>query len=129
MLMIKTISAISLTAALFLVFSTPASALTASQVKQCQAMGASLQVRKQEAQAAMKARAGLYDQVEETGEQWEAAEAVRNFGTDKAAEADGLKTKYDRLKGELRRKDMALSSNVSMINADTAAYASMCDAG
>lgn len=129
MLMIKTISAISLTAALFLVISAPASALTASQVKQCQAMGASLKVRKQEAQADIKARADLFERVETTGEQWEAAEALRHFGADKAAEADSLKIKYDRLKGELHRKDMALSSNVRRINSDTAAYASMCDVG
>ena len=103
-----------------------ASALTGAQAKQCRALGASLQVRQVEAKTMGEARDGLAETVELAGEEWEAAEAMRNFGADQAAEADARKTSYDQLRSDLMRKEMALQSAVGMLNGDVYDYNEVC---
>ncbi len=103
-----------------------ASALTAAQVKQCNAMNASIQARHGELQDFASTREELAANVEIAGEEWENAESVRNYGADKAALADEKKTAYDTLKAEFMRKDMAYQANVAQLNQDVAGFNNMC---
>ena len=124
--MIKTVSSLILAAATFTVAIPAASALTSAQVKQCNTMGQSLQVRQAEAQKKAKAREALLEQVEAAGDTWEDAEATRLFSAGHAATADAAKVKYDTLKADLMRREMALQSLVGQINEDVAAYNGLC---
>lgn len=103
-----------------------ASALTSAEIKQCRAMGASLQVRQAELAEADEARLTLAEVVEFSGEIWEAAEATRNFGEAEAAEADRTKADYESQRADFIRKDMAFQSNVAQLNQDLAAYNALC---
>lgn len=103
-----------------------AAALSAAEIKQCRALGASLQVRQGELTEMTEAREALVEQVQTAGDAWESAEALRNFGKAKAAEADSTKATYDALKKDLMRKEMALQSAAGMLNGDVADYNAMC---
>lgn len=124
--MIKTVSSLALTAALFSVAIPAASALTSKQVQQCNTMGKSLQVRQAEAQKKVKAREALVAEVEAAGESWEDVEIHRLASAGHAATADAAKTKYDTLKADLMKQEMALQSLVGQINEDVAAYNGLC---
>jgi len=104
----------------------PASALTAAQVRECRAMGASLQVRQTETEAKASERAALQARIEQAGDEWEAAEAMRLFGQAQAAEATASKERYDGLKQKLARREVALQSTVGMLNRDVYDYNQRC---
>lgn len=122
----KIVSSLVLSAAMFSIAVPAASALTSAQVKQCNTMGQSLQVRQGEAQKKAKAREALVAQVETAGEAWEDAEEQRLFSASHAAKADSAKAKYDTLKSSLLKQEMALQSLVGQINEDVAAYNGLC---
>lgn len=89
-------------------------------------MNASIQVRQTEARQSADLRDTLLIGVEDAGDAWEAAEAVRLFSPTHAADADTKRATYDALKQDLMRLEMALQSSVSMINSDVAAYNGRC---
>ena len=103
-----------------------ASALSASEAKACRAMGASLQVRQTETKTLSSEREAMLEALEIAGEEWDAAEVMRDFGAQQAKDADALKASYDGLKTDLMKTEMALQSAVSMINGDVAAYNVRC---
>ena len=107
----------------------PAShALTASEVKQCKAMGQSLQVRSAELQEQDQTRVTEAEAVETAGALWEDAEVHRYASPGHAAEADALKADFDALKSSFMKKEMTFFSNAAMLNEDMAAYNAMCAA-
>ncbi len=124
--MIKHILLVSVLAIATSLMVPAASALTGAQVKQCRALGASLKVRQVEAKTMSADRDGLAETVELAGDEWEAAEALRKFGAAQAAEADARKGDYDQLRSDLRRKEMALQSAISMLNIDVYDYNDIC---
>ena len=124
--MIKHIPLVSILAIAASLTAPTASALSAAQVRQCRALGASLKVRQVEAKTMSADRDGLLETVELAGDEWEAAEVMRNFGAVQAAEADARKTSYDQLRSDLMRKEMALQSAVGMLNVDVYDYNDFC---
>ncbi len=124
--MIKHIPLVSILAIAASLMAPAASALTGAQIKQCRALGASLKVRQVEAKTMSADRDGLHETVELAGDEWEAAEALRNFGAAQATEADARKASYDQLRSDLMRKEMALQSAVGMLNGDVYDYNDVC---
>ena len=124
--MIKTVSSLTLALTLFAAVGPSAQALTAQQVKQCNAMGKSLQVRQAEAKKKADARAALVDQVETAGEAWEDVEIHRRVSAGHAVAADEAKAAYEALKGDLMRQEMSLQSLVNQLNEDVSAYNELC---
>lgn len=114
------ISSLSALAAVFVIAAPNASALTCAQ------QAAELQNRQIEVQEIADARLALLDEVEAAGDAWENAEAMRNFGTDQAAQADTQKVAYDTLKSDLMDKEVALQSMVISLNDEVAAYNKAC---
>ncbi len=104
----------------------PASALTAAEVRECRALGASLQVRQTEIEAKANEREALRVRMEQAGDEWEAAEAMRLFGPDQAGDASAKKDQYEGLKKRLARREMALQSTVGMLNRDVYDYNQRC---
>lgn len=113
-------SSMSAFAAMIVLFTPSASALTCAQ------QAADLQNRQSEVQKIADARLALVDEVEAAGDAWENAEAMRNFGADQAAEADNTKVAYDALKADLMANEQSLQAMVIDINADVAAYSERC---
>lgn len=124
--MMKTVSSLTLVSALFVLAGPSAHALSAQQVKQCNAMGKSLQVRQAEAKTKATARATLVEKVETAGEAWEDVEILRRASPSHAAAADEAKGQYEALKADLMRLEMALQSLVGQLNEDVSAYNKLC---
>lgn len=114
------ISSLSALAAMILMASPTASALT------CAEQAADLQKQQAKAQEIADARIALADEVEAAGDAWESAEAMRNFSQDQAAEADATKVAYDSLKADLMVKEQSLQTLVVSLNQDVAAYNQRC---
>lgn len=114
------ISSLSALAAMTLLAVPSASALTCAQ------QAANLQNRQIEVQEIADARLALVDEVEAAGDAWENAEAMRNFGSTEAAEADTNKVAYDTLKADLMAQEVALQSMLVELNDDVAMYNSKC---
>lgn len=89
-------------------------------------MRASIQVRQKEASESIETRAEMTEEVERAGEIWEDAEAMRLFSDQHAQDADAKKAAYENLKSDLLKFEMALQSQVAMMNADTADYKNRC---
>lgn len=124
--MIKTLSS-SLAALATLGIAIPsASALTNAEVKQCNALGKSLQARQADAKTKAETRESLLEKVEVAGDAWEEAEGLRNFSDDYATKADLTKAEYETLKGELLREERSLQALVSRLNEDVAVYNGKC---
>ena len=124
--MIKTLSS-SLAALATLALSVPsASALTNAEVRQCNALGKSLQARQADAKTKAETRESLLEKVEVAGDAWEEAEGLRNFSDDYATKADLTKAEYETLKGELLREERSLQALVSRLNEDVAVYNGKC---
>ena len=116
---------ISLLAAVVLPVST-ASALTAKEAKACQAMAATFGPKKADFDGLVTRRDALVIEVEEAGDVWEAAEALRNFSAGHAAEADAKKTVYDEAVKEFDRVEQAYRVTGAQLNEDFAAYNAKC---
>ncbi len=101
-------------------------ALTDSEVRACNAMAASFGQRKVEFEALSSRRDALVISVEEAGDTWEAAEALRNFSADHAAHADGAKTAYDDLVAEFDSVEVAYRATGTQLNDDFSAYNAKC---
>lgn len=122
----KVISILSALAAVTVVAMPAATALTSSQVKECKAMGADLQARQVKAKKLADERLVLLDELEVSGDTWENAETMRNFGASEAAEADRTKAEYDTLKSNLLTKEVTLQDLVSSLNSEVATYNRKC---
>lgn len=123
--MIKTISVLS-ALTLFAASSVPAMAMTEAQIRECQAMGASINVRAGEVKAMKAKRDHALELAEAAGDEWEAAEAVRLFSKAQATEADAKKASYDALKADFMKIDAALISKSGMVNQSIVKYNARC---
>lgn len=114
------ISSLSALAAIFFIAAPIASAQSCSQ------QATQLQERQVEAQALAEARLELVDEVEDAGDAWENAEAMRNFSSENAEAADATKTTYESLKADLMQKEVSLQDLVGSLNEQVAAYNAAC---
>lgn len=105
-----------------------AQAMTAKDIKRCNAMAATLAPKKAELEALQTKRDALAEKAETTGEIWEEAEIHRNISADLAAKADAAKSAHDASKGEFMKVEMALQSNLKQFNIDVAGYNKSCSA-
>lgn len=119
-------SVIGFTLALSIAFAPASVALTASQTKTCNALGAKLQKQQAKAQKLAAERLDLLEKVEDAGDDWENAETLRNFGEAEANAADSHKAKYDSLKADLLSRESALQELISSVNSDVADYNNKC---
>ena len=103
-----------------------ASALTAQEAKACQAMAASFAPKKVEFDGLVTRRDALVIEVEEAGDVWEAAEALRNFSAGHAAEADAKKATYDEAVKQFDGVEQAYRVTGAQLNEDFAAYNAKC---
>lgn len=104
----------------------PAHALSQAEVKRCNAMAASFAAKKAEitkAKADLDEKAAL---VESLGERWEEVEVHRLVSATHAQEADEAKAKWEGLKSEVLKTQLALQSKVQMLNSDVAAFNKSC---
>ncbi|GAB5459585.1 MAG: hypothetical protein Hens3KO_26150 [Henriciella sp.] len=106
----------------------PASALSAAEIKQCQALGASMKVRHVELTEKGESRKAIAADVEALGELWEEAETIRNFSRQHAADADEKKAVYEAKKSEFRRIEMSFQADANQLNRDVADYNAVCSA-
>lgn len=97
-----------------------------ASAQSCAQQAADLQNRQVEAQALADTRLTLVDQVEEAGDAWENAEAMRHFSSENANEADATKIKYETLKADLIDKEISLQALVAALNEDVAVYNAAC---
>ena len=104
----------------------PASALTPAEVKKCNAMAASFGAKKAEVLKAKEALEKMAADTELAGETWEAAEEMKLLSPAAAKEADDAKAHWETLKGDFYKKQIALQSQVQMLNKDMAAYNRSC---
>jgi len=114
---------------LFVLFAMPsphADALTASEVRACNAMAASFGPKKAEFEALSAQRDALVVTVEEAGDTWDASEALRNFSADHAAEADAAKGAFDDLVIKFDALEQAYRVTGTQLNDDFAAYNAKC---
>ncbi|MEM9055596.1 MAG: hypothetical protein AAGB16_09750 [Pseudomonadota bacterium] len=124
--MIKTLTSFALAASIFGLSAPMATALTSAQIKQCNAMGKSLKARQAEAAKKAEARKVLHDKVEAAGDAWDDVEIHRLASAGHAKTADEAKAKYEALKADLIKQNMAVQSLVNQINEDVAAYNGLC---
>lgn len=115
-----------LSVTLSLGFALPANALSAAEIKQCRALGASMQVRHIELTEKRESRTALAADVEVLGELWEEAEIIRNFSRQNAVDADEKKAVYDAKKSEFRRIEMSFQADANQLNRDVADYNAVC---
>jgi len=112
---------------MILFFAAPdAAALTSSEARACNAMAASFKPKRAEFDALTAQRDALSVAVEEAGEAWDAAEALRNFGAENAAEADNKKTVYDAAVVDFDTAEFAYRATGLQLNEDFAAYNQKC---
>ena len=114
------ISSLSALTAVFFIAAPIATAQTCSQ------QATQLQERQVEAQALAEARLELVDKVEEAGDAWENAEALRHFSDENAEQADATKTEYESLKADLMQKEVSLQNLVGSLNQKVEAYNAAC---
>lgn len=122
----RTFSTLSVAAAICFAITPAASALSASQAKACNTLGADLQKRQAKAQKLAAERLSLLDEVEDAGDAWENTETLRNFGDAEAAEADANKATYDSLKRDLLAKEQTLQNLIASLNTEVDAYNAKC---
>ena len=114
------ISSLSALIAVFFIAAPIAAAQTCSQ------QANQLQERQVEAQALADARLELVDKVEEAGDAWENAEAMRHFSDENAEQADATKSHYETLKADLMQKEVSLQTLVGSLNEQVATYNADC---
>lgn len=114
------ISSLSALAAILFVAAPMATAQTCSQ------QASQLQERQVEAQTLAEARLALVEEVEDAGDAWENAEAMRNFSSENAEQADATKAEYETLKADLMQKEVSLQALVGSLNEQVAAYNAAC---
>lgn len=104
----------------------PASALTEKQIRECQALGKSIQVRQGEVQTMTAKRDRALEVLELTGQQWDDVEIHRMISAGHAAEADKRKAAYEVEKTEFMKLDAALQSKNRMVNQSIVHYNARC---
>ncbi|MCA8901256.1 MAG: hypothetical protein KDA53_08390 [Hyphomonas sp.] len=105
-----------------------ADAASARDIARCKAMSASFGPKQEEVAKLKEARDTQVETVEATGDAWENAEALRNFSTAHAADADAAKLAYTDAKAELSRLELGLQARVAELNADIDAFNQSCTA-
>lgn len=113
-------------AAVIAALAAPASALTASEVRQCQAMAATFAPKKADFDTLTATRDTLADEAEMAGDIWENAEALRHFSIEAAAEADAARVIYDEAVEAFDNAEYALRAQGAQLNQDFAAYNAKC---
>ncbi|MEM9668736.1 MAG: hypothetical protein AAF950_07400 [Pseudomonadota bacterium] len=106
----------------------PASALTEGEIRQCNALAATFGPKKAEFDALTAARDELAAAAETAGEDWENAEALRDFGADKAAAADAKKATYDEALIAFEATQRTWQTAGQQLNADFATFNATCTA-
>jgi len=124
--MIKTLTSLALFASIASLSAPAALALTSAEIKQCNAMGKSLKARQAEAAKKAEARELLHEKTEAAGDAWDDVEIHRLASAGHAKTADEAKAKYETLKADLLKQNMAVQSLVNQINEDVAAYNALC---
>jgi len=104
----------------------PAQALTQKEIKRCNAMAASFSAKKVEITSAKEKLDAKVEKTELAGERWEAAEEMKLISPGSAKEAETAKSEWETLKKEVLREQMALQSQVSMLNTDVASFNASC---
>ena len=104
----------------------PAFSLTQDEIKKCNAMAASFKAKKAEITDAKKLLDAKAEKAELAGDHWKAAEEMKLMSPQAAKEAETSKAKWDALKSEVYREQIALQSRVQMLNKDVAAYNASC---
>ena len=112
--------------ALFVFPVSTASALSATEVKACNAMAASFGPKRAEFDELTARRDALAIEVEEAGDIWEEAEALRNFSAGHATDADTKKAAYDDAVTRFDRADQAYRVTGAQLNDDFAVYNIKC---
>ena len=92
----------------------------------CQSQARSIQSGQEEARVLEAERETLLEEVEAAGDEWEAAEATRNFGETEAAKADAAKQTYEALKADLISLEETLQEQVSELNAAVSTFNDRC---
>mgnify|MGYP004044021277 CR=1 FL=1 len=118
-------------AAVFVLFASQAAsadALTAQDIKRCKAMAATLAPKKAEIAELKAKRDELAVVVEDKGDTWENAEALRLLSSGHAQSADAAKADYQATRQELARADQALQALLHQFNQDISAYNNSCAA-
>lgn len=123
--MIKTLSFLGALAVLASA-SVPAAAMTEAQIRECQAMGASIKVRQGEVQTMSAQRERALEALEVVGQQWDDIEILRNASSAHATEADKRKADYDAQKIAFMKLDAALQSKNRMVTQSVVQYNKRC---
>lgn len=92
----------------------------------CYSQGKALKAQQAEATALKAERDELVIAVEDAGDAWEEAEAMRGWTADQTAAADAAKAEYDARKAELHELEADLQTKVSSLNEGVAAYNRNC---
>jgi len=103
-----------------------AEAMTAADVKRCNAMAATMAPKKAEIETIQMKRDDMAADVELKGEAWEDAEIHRLVSAAHAAKADETKAAYQAAKKELMGTDQALQALARQFNQDIISYNQSC---
>lgn len=106
-----------------------AQALSAKDMKRCQAMAATFAPKQAEIKKLTEKRDGLAEIVEAKGEVWDDAETLRLASAGHADTADAAKAEYTDAKTELQNTEIALQSLVKQFNLDVADFNQTCATG
>lgn len=103
-----------------------ADAMTAADVKRCQAMAATMAPKKAEIESLQAKRDEMATDVERLGEAWEDVEIHRLVSAAHAAKADEAKVEYQSARKELLGTEQALQSLARQFNQDIVSYNQSC---
>lgn len=103
-----------------------AEAMTAADVKRCNAMAATLAPKKAEIQQMQEKRDAMAETVEAKGDIWEELEVHRLASAGHAAQADAAKADYESSKKDLMKTEFALQALARQFNQDIASYNQSC---
>lgn len=103
-----------------------AGAYSVSAQSSCASQAKAIKAGEKEAMSLKEDRDTLAAKVETAGENWENAEAMRNFSKEDAARAHETKAAYKKLKADLREFEALLQDRVSDLNTAVAVYNRKC---
>jgi hypothetical protein len=103
-----------------------ADAMTAADVKRCNAMAATMAPKKAEIETLQAKRDEMAMGVEQLGEVWEDAEIHRLASPALAANADETKVAYQEARQKLMATEYALQALARQFNQDIASYNQSC---
>lgn len=98
----------------------------ALSAKGCNAAAKTLTSDQAKAKKMVAEREALVQEVEDAGDTWEDAEALRLFSPDQAAQADAARVTYESLKADLMADEAELQSFVAGLNQRANDYNRTC---